>query len=67
VLSSNCETISNPTYRFTKYGVINAEIANISDDAIVDEQRGMIFSTVLAMKQSVLNVEGRAVTNYAKN
>lgn len=48
-------------FPFTKYGVIDAEIASISDDAIVDEQRGLIFSTVLVMRQSVINIEGRAV------
>ncbi|MET0067322.1 MAG: HlyD family type I secretion periplasmic adaptor subunit [Candidatus Thiodiazotropha sp.] len=48
-------------FPFTKYGIIEAEIASISDDAIIDEQRGLIFSAVLAMKQSVINVEGKAV------
>lgn len=37
------------TFPFTKYGVIDAQVVNVSNDAIVDEQRGLIYSLQLRM------------------
>ncbi|ODS23438.1 secretion protein HlyD [Candidatus Endobugula sertula] len=49
------------TFPFTKYGIIDGEITNVSDDAILDEQRGLIYSMHLLMKQNTLRVEGKPV------
>ncbi|WP_428240714.1 HlyD family type I secretion periplasmic adaptor subunit [Gynuella sp.] len=49
------------TFPFTKYGVINAEVINVSDDAIIDEQRGLIFSMLLKMESNHIRVEGKDV------
>jgi hemolysin D len=49
------------TFPFTKYGVIEAEVENISDDAIYDEKRGFTYSMLLAMKEKTIAVEGREV------
>jgi hemolysin D len=49
------------TFPFTKYGVIDAEVENISDDAIYDEKRGFTYSMLLAMKEKTIAVEGREV------
>jgi len=43
-------------FPFTKYGVIDADIINISFDAIPDEQLGLIYKTRVALKKSVINV-----------
>ena len=49
------------TFPFTKYGVIDAEIANVSNDAIVDEQRGLIYSMHLQMAKNTLAVNGKDI------
>jgi hemolysin D len=49
------------TFPFTKYGVIDAEIMNISDDAIVDEQRGLLYRLLLEMNKKTINVDGKEV------
>lgn len=49
------------TFPFTKYGVIDGEVMSISDDATVDEERGLIYGMRLNMKQSTLIVEGKEV------
>ena len=49
------------TFPFTKYGVIDATVSNVSNDAIVDEQRGLIYSMQLRMAKSTIAVSGKAV------
>lgn len=49
------------TFPFTKYGVIDAEVINVSDDAIVDEQRGLIYSMQLQLARNTIWVEGKEV------
>jgi hemolysin D len=48
-------------FPFTKYGVIEAEIDTITDDAIFDEQRGLTYSTLLSLKQKTIDVDGKPV------
>ena len=49
------------TFPFTKYGVIDAEIINVSDDATPDEKKGLVFSMLVEMKESTISVDGRLV------
>jgi len=49
------------TFPFTKYGVINANIINISNDAIPDEKRGLVYKVRILMEQSVIQVGDRLV------
>lgn len=49
------------TFPFTKYGVIDAEVTTVSDDATVDEQRGLIYRMQLRMAKNSLWVEGKEV------
>jgi len=49
------------TLPFTKYGIVEADILSISSDAILDEQRGLVFSMLLKLKKSSLYAEGREV------
>ena len=49
------------TFPFTKYGVIDGEVVSVSDDATVDEQRGLIYGMRLKMKQSTIMVEGKEI------
>nr|VFK62099.1 MAG: hemolysin D [Candidatus Kentron sp. TC] len=49
------------TFPFTKYGVIDAEVTNVSDDATMDEQRGLIYRMQLRMAKNTLWVKGKKV------
>lgn len=49
------------TFPFTKYGTINAQVTNVSTDAIVDEKRGLIYTMQLRMDDNKINVEGNDI------
>ena len=49
------------TFNFTKYGLIDAQISSISDDAINDEQLGLVYSARVKLNTDNLTVEGREV------
>jgi membrane fusion protein, hemolysin D len=49
------------TFPFTKYGIIDGEVSTISDDATVDEQRGLIYGMHLLMKTNTIIVNGKEV------
>jgi len=49
------------TFPFTKYGLIEGEIISISDDATVDEERGLIYGMHIIMKASTIEVDKRIV------
>ncbi len=49
------------TFPFTKYGVIEGEVFTVSDDATVDENRGLIFGMHLRMKKNSILVNGKDV------
>ena len=49
------------TFPFTKYGVIDAQVSNISSDAIIDEQRGLIYSMHLRMAKNTITVNGKDI------
>lgn len=49
------------TFPFTKYGLIEGDVTNISDDAILDEHRGLVYKAKVALKKSYLSVSGRQV------
>ncbi|MCU7937463.1 MAG: HlyD family type I secretion periplasmic adaptor subunit [Candidatus Thiodiazotropha sp. (ex Dulcina madagascariensis)] len=49
------------TFPFTKYGVIEAVIDTISDDATIDKERGLLYRMLLTMRQDTIKVKGKAV------
>lgn len=49
------------TFPFTKYGVIDAEVTTVSDDATIDEKRGLIYRMKLRMAKNTLWVESKEV------
>lgn len=49
------------TFPFTKYGVIHGEVMTVSDDAIVDEKRGLIYGMRLKMAKNTILVDGKDV------
>lgn len=53
------------TFNFTKYGLIDAQIVSISDDAISNKEQGehlgMVYSARVKLSQDHLLIEGREV------
>ncbi len=48
-------------FPFTKYGTIDAVIKTISDDAVTDEDKGLIYNSRVTIKQSTIQIEERVV------
>lgn len=49
------------TFNFTKYGVIDAEVTSISQDAIADENLGWVFQMRVQLSKDEINVENKSV------
>ena len=49
------------SFPFTKYGVIDGEIIDISADAIEHEQLGLLFPLKASMQADQINVDGKLV------
>lgn len=49
------------TFPHAKYGTIDGKVLSISDDAISDEKKGLIYSSIVRMDKSTMNVEGKQV------
>ena len=48
-------------FPFTKYGVIDGEVAHIARDAVNDEKLGLVYPTRVLMKENTIRVSGRDV------
>jgi hemolysin D len=49
------------TFPFTKYGLVDATVTHISDDAIIDEKLGLVYNMHLKMHKSTIRVEAKDV------
>jgi len=49
------------SFPFTKYGVIDGEVTDISANAIEHEQMGLLFPLKASMKTDEINVDGKWV------
>lgn len=49
------------TFPFTKYGLIDATVTNISDDAIIHDKLGLVYAMHLKMHKNNINVENKVV------
>jgi len=49
------------TFPFTKYGTIDAEIINVSDDATPDENLGLVYAMRVKMFQSTMKVKDKTI------
>ncbi|WFQ80083.1 HlyD family type I secretion periplasmic adaptor subunit [Xenorhabdus sp. SF857] len=54
-------TVKVETFNFTKYGTVDGEVLSMSNDAIEDEKRGLIYSTRIRLKSDHLRVNGQRV------
>jgi hemolysin D len=49
------------TFPFTRYGVVDAEVVTISDDAVADEKLGLVYALNLKLKNNTIKVDGKAI------
>ena len=49
------------TFNFTKYGLIDAQLVNISNDAVEDQQLGWVFKLRLELEEDSIMVENKKV------
>ena len=49
------------TFTFTKYGVVHGTVVSISNDAIEDEKRGLLYSARIQLKENSINVGGKQI------
>ncbi|NNB43655.1 HlyD family type I secretion periplasmic adaptor subunit [Pseudomonas chlororaphis] len=54
-------TVKVETFTFTKYGTVDGEVLSVSNDAIDDEKRGLIYSSRIRLKSDHLMVNGQRV------
>ena len=48
-------------FEYTKYGTISAKVSHVSQDAIQDEKRGLVYSVRVVLMQPIINVGDRQV------
>lgn len=49
------------TFPFTKYGTIDAEVTDVSNDAVTDEMQGLVYAGRVKMEKSVIQVGEKLV------
>lgn len=49
------------TFPFTKYGVIDGEIRNLSNDAVSDEEKGLHYVAQVAMAKTTIQADNKLV------
>jgi len=48
-------------FPFTKYGTIDGVLTDVSNDAIMDEVKGLVFKTQVSLAKSVMQIDRRQV------
>lgn len=49
------------TFPFTKYGVIDGEVLNVSNDATPDERLGLVYAMRVKMHKTIMQVEEKII------
>lgn len=49
------------TFPFTRYGTLAGKIVSVSEDAIADEKRGLVFASRVELEEGAVRVEDRAI------
>lgn len=54
-------TVKVETFTFTKYGVVEGEVISVSNDAIEDEKRGLLYSVRIRLLNDFIVVKARNI------
>lgn len=46
-------------FEYTKYGIVPGRVVHVSNDAIKDEKRGLLYSVIIALDKSTISVKGK--------
>jgi hemolysin D len=49
------------TFPFTKYGTLQGVVSIVSQDAVPDEKRGLLFQARVKLKQNTLDIDGKKI------
>jgi hemolysin D len=49
------------TFPFTRYGTIHAKVTHVSQDAVSDEKKGLVYSARVLLQRSTMEVDGKTV------
>jgi hemolysin D len=49
------------TFPFTRYGIIEGSVIDVSSDAVQDEKLGFIYPTRVALTRATMEVNGKTV------
>jgi hemolysin D len=60
VHSGQSAAVKIDTFEYTKYGTLPGHVSHVSQDAIPDEKRGLIYAVRVQLDKTTLDVEGRA-------
>lgn len=47
------------TFEYTKYGTLPGQVVHVSEDAIQDEKRGLIYAVKILLDRSTLQIDGK--------
>ena len=47
------------TFNFTKYGYIEGKVAKVSQDAVIDKDKGLYYLAHIVLANTTLNFNGR--------
>lgn len=61
VHSGQTAEVKVDAFPFTKYGTLAAELLSISTDAVPDEKLGLIYTSRVLLKQTVMRVEDKLI------
>jgi hemolysin D len=61
VTAGQIAAVKIETFPYTKYGTVSAKVAHVSDDAINDEKKGLIYASRLKLDHTAIRVEGKMV------
>lgn len=61
VTKGQAAAIKVETFPFTKYGLVDAEVLNVSNDATPDENLGLVYAMRVKMFQTTMKVKGKII------
>lgn len=62
VRAGQAVTVKVETFTFTKYGVVEGEVISVSNDAIEDEKRGLLYSVRVRLFSGFVTVKGKHIS-----
>ncbi|MET3449669.1 HlyD family type I secretion periplasmic adaptor subunit [Ralstonia sp. 1138] len=61
VLAGQDAEVKIDAFDYTKYGTIKAKVRHVSQDAIQDDKKGLIYSTKVVLDRNVIAVDGKTM------